>query len=127
MENPMNAFEQGKKATDQAAGAARETLRKGETKAEQSLQAAQEGFQMAGNGAREVNLKLIEIMRSNAEAFFGFAEEMATAKDPGSLVEIWSKHTRQQMEMLSKHSQEFASLGQRLATTNMQSVSNPIR
>ena len=123
----MNTFEQGKKVTDQAADSARETLRKGETKAEQSVQAAQEGFQMAGNSAREMNLKLIEIMRSNAEAFFGFAEEMATAKDPGSLVEIWTKHARQQMETLSKQSQEFASLGQKLAATNVQSISSPLR
>jgi hypothetical protein len=52
---------------------------------------------------------------------------MASAKDPGSLVEIWTKHARQQMEMLSKNSQEFAALGQKLATTGMQSISNPIR
>jgi hypothetical protein len=123
----MNTFEQGKKATDQAAGAVRETMRKGEAKVEQSLQAAQEGFQVAGDSAKQMNLKLIEIMRTNAESFFGFAEEMASAKDPSSLVEIWTKHARQQMEMLSKNSQEFAALGQKLATTGMQSISNPIR
>jgi hypothetical protein len=121
----MNASEQGKKTTDQAASIARETLRKSETKAEQSIQAAQEGFQVAGDGARQMNLKLIEIMRTNAESFFGFAEEMAGAKDPGSLVEIWTKHARQQMEMLSKHGQELASLGQTLASTK--SISNLIR
>src|SRR5580704_11747367 len=111
----MSATEQVKKATDQGTGFARETLRKGEAKAEQSLQAAQEGFQVAGDSARQMNLKLIEITRNNAEAFFSFAEEMATAKDPSTLVEIWTKHTRQQMEMLSQNSQELAALGQRLA------------
>ncbi len=116
----MSANEQMKKAADQGAGFARESLRKGEAKAEQTLQAAQEGFQVAGDSARQINLKLIEITRHNAEAFFTFAEEMAAARDPSSIAEIWTKHTRHQMEMLSQNSQELASLGQRLATTNVE-------
>lgn len=123
----MSMQEQAKKAADQGASVARDTLRKGEAKAEQTFQAAQEGLDAAGDSARQLNLKLIEIMRTNAESFFTFAEDMAHAKDPGKLVEIWTKHTQRQMELLGQHSQELASLGQRLATTNVESFSKRIR
>jgi hypothetical protein len=122
----MSMYEQGKKTADEGAEMARETIRKGRAKAEQVVEATQEGMQMAGDGARQMNLKFIEIMRSNTETFFEFAEEMASARDPSQLLEIWTKYTQKQMESLSKQGQELASLGQRLTTTNMESLSKRV-
>jgi hypothetical protein len=123
----MSVYEQTKKAGDEGADVARETIRKGRAKAEQVVEAAQEGMQMAGDGARQMNLKLIEVMRSNSETFFEFAEEIASARDPSQLLEIWARYTQKQMEFLSKQGQELASLGQRLTTTNMESLSSRVR
>jgi hypothetical protein len=99
------------KAADEGAKAARETVRKGRAKTEQSLEASQEGFQMAGDSARQMNLKLLEIMRANTEAFFEFAEDMATAKDPSKLIEIWTKHTQKQMELLVNRARSWRRSG----------------
>jgi hypothetical protein len=120
----MSMYEQGKKAADEGADMARETIRKGRAKAEQAVEATQETVQMAGDSARQMNLKLVEIMRSNAETFFEFAEEMAGVRDPSQFLEIWTRYTQKQMELLGKHGQELTSLGQRLATTNMEALSN---
>jgi len=86
-------------------------VRKGRAKTEQSLEASQEGFQMAGDSARQMNLKLLEIMRANTEAFFEFAEDMATAKDPSKLIEIWTKHTQKQMELLVNRARSWRRSG----------------
>lgn len=122
----MSMYEQGKRAADEGADMARETVRKGRAKVEQVAEATQESMQMAGDSARQMNLKFIEMMRSNTETFFEFAEEMASAKDPSHFLEIWTKYTQKQMESLSKQGQELASLGQRLTTTNMESLSRRV-
>jgi hypothetical protein len=123
----MSMYEQGKKAADESADMASETIRKGRAKAEQVVAAAQDDMRMAGDGAKQMNLKLIAVMRNNAETFFEFAEEIAGARDPSQLLEIWTRYTQKQMELLSKQGQELTSLGQRLATTNMESLSSRVR
>ena len=64
---------------------------------------------MAGDSARPMNLKLLDGMR--AEAFFEFAEDMATAKDPSKLIEIWTKHTQKQMELLVNRARSWRRSG----------------
>jgi hypothetical protein len=113
----MSVYEHGGKAAEQGANIAKTALRKGEAKAEQTFAAAQEGFQIAGDGAREMNLKMLDMMRANAEAFFNFAEQLVTNRDPSKLVEIWSTYTQDQMQMLTKHGQDLASIGQKVATS----------
>jgi hypothetical protein len=123
----MNMSDQLKRGADQSASAARENLRKGEAKAEEALEAAQEGFQIAGDNARQMTLKLIEIVRENTEAFCSFAEELANTRDPGKLASIWAKHTQNQVELLGKQGSELASLGQRMATTGVNAMSDRTR
>lgn len=101
----MSMQDQLKRGADQSAGAARETLRKGEAKAQQTLEAAEDGFQIAGDSARQMTLKLIEIMRANTEAFCSFAEDLVNARDPGKLAGIWAKHTQNQVDLLSSRVQ----------------------
>ena len=84
----MSVYEQGGKVAEQGVNMARSAARKGEQKVEQTIVAAQEGFQMAGYNARQLNLKLLDMMRANAEAFFNFAEDLMTTKDPSKLMEI---------------------------------------
>lgn len=118
----MSMQDQLKKGADQGANAARDTMRKGEAKAQQTLEAAQEGFQIAGDNARQMNLKLIEMMRESAESFFNFAEEIASARDPSKLTTAWARHAQSQMELFSK-GMELVALGQRFANTGMNSMS----
>lgn len=123
----MSMYDQGKKAAGEGASIARETIRQGEAKAAQSLQAMQDSLYMASDGARALNVKLVEIMRTNAEAFFDFAEQIANAKEPGKLAEIWSSHAQKQMALFSKQGQELAALGQKLTTASVETASKPIR
>jgi hypothetical protein len=123
----MSMQDQLKRGADQGANVARDTMRKGEAKAQQTMEAAQEGFQIAGDNARQMNLKLIEMMRENAEAFFSFAEEIANARDPGKLTTAWTRHAQSQIELFSKQGMELVALGQRFANTGMNSMSDRMR
>lgn len=123
----MSVSDLGGKAAEQGASMVRAATRKGEAKAEQTFAAAQEGFQIAGDGARQMNLKMLDMMRANAEAFFTFAEEVVTAKDPGKLMGIWSKYTQSQMQILSKHGQDLALFGQKVAATSANTMTDRMR
>jgi hypothetical protein len=123
----MAQFNQGDRIANEAAGIARDTVKKGEAATEQSLHAAQEGFAMAAESTRDFNLKMIEIARANTEAFFDFAQKAATTREPGALMELFTTHTKKQMEMFSKQSQELTVLGQKLAGKNVLPISGGLR
>jgi hypothetical protein len=127
MEKAMSMSEQLKRGADQGANTARETMRKGEAKAQETIEAAQEGFQIAGDNARQMTLKLVEIMRANTDAFCNFVEELANARDPGKMTAVWTKHMQNQMELLSKQSMDMVSLGQKMAATGVNSMSDRMR
>lgn len=101
----MVELDQGKRFADKAAGMARDTMRKGEVATEQSVHAAQQNFSLASESFREFNLKVIEIAQENMQAFFEFAQKAATAREPSALMELFTEHSRKQMEMFSKQSQ----------------------
>lgn len=115
----MAEFDRGKRIADDATSIARDTMKKGEAATEQSLHAAQEGFAMASESAREFNLKMIEIARENTESFFDFAKKVATTREPTALMELFSAHTQNQIEMFTKQSHELTALGQKVASKNI--------
>ena len=123
----MSVYEQGGKAAEEGANMARAAIRKGEAKAEQTFAAAQQGFEIAGDGARQMNLKMLHMMRANTEGFFNFVEELVTTRDPSKLVEIWGKYTQNQMQMLTKHGQELASFSQKVTTTSANTMTDRMR
>jgi hypothetical protein len=51
---------------------------------------------------RDYNLKMIDMARVNTEGVFEFARQLATAKSPSEMVELWTSHARKQFEMLSE-------------------------
>jgi Phasin protein len=123
----MSMTEQLKKAADQSASGTRETLRKGEAKAQQTLDAAREGFEFAGDSTRQMSLKLIEIVRASTQAFCSFAEDVVNERDPTKLAGIWMKHTQDQIELLSRQGQELASLGQSITSAGVNTMSDRAR
>ena len=119
----MSMSEQGKKVAEKSAATARDAMKKGEMAAERSVHAAQESYSTAVDAAREFNLKIIEMLRTNTEAFFEFAELVMSTKDPGAIMQLWTSHTQQQMEAFGKQSQELAALGQKLAGASIAPIS----
>jgi len=64
---------------------------------------------------RGYNLKMIDMAQANAEAVFELARQLATAKAPSDIAELWTAHARKQFEMLSEQTNELTALGQKIA------------
>jgi phasin len=107
---------------DQGAKAARENLRKGEAATQESLSQMQRGFSTSLEGVRDFNLKMIELMRANADASFDLAQNLVTAKSPTEVFETWRSFAEQQGQTLQKQSQELTALTQTVTQETMQPV-----
>ncbi len=64
---------------------------------------------------RDYNRKMMDMAHANAEAAFEFAHQLATAKAPTDVVELWTLHARRQFEMLGEQTKELTALGQKIA------------
>jgi hypothetical protein len=60
----------------------------------------------------QYNAKLLEFARVNNEAAFKYANELAGVKSPTDLVEITTRHSREQLAVLTAQAKELATLGQ---------------
>jgi hypothetical protein len=114
----MAEFNQQKRTADGITGAARETISKSEAVTQQSIKVAEKSVAASTEGFRDLNVKMIEIARENTDAFFDFARKVATTKEPAALMELFSQHTKKQMEMFSKQSQDLTALGQQISRTS---------
>jgi hypothetical protein len=116
----MSQFEQGRKIADKAQTTARDTWN------EQTAQAAQESFSASADGFRDFNLKMLEIAKTNTNALFDFALEVARTKEPTQLAELWTQHARQLFETMGKQSQELTSMGQKVVSASADPLSRSV-
>src|SRR5262249_40311107 len=111
----MSPLNQDKKIANQGAATLRNALDNTEKVTEQATQASREGYAIATQGFRDLNLKLIELARANSDAVFDFLSEAMNAKDVQGIVDLWIKHSQRQIEMVNQQSQQLADLGQQVA------------
>jgi hypothetical protein len=62
---------------------------------------------------RDYNRKMIDMAHANAEAAFELARQLANAKAPSDIVELWASYARKQFEMLSEQTKDLTALGQK--------------
>ena len=75
---------------------------------------------------REFNLKMIDMAHANMEALFGFARQLAEAKAPSDIMELWTKHARKQFEMLTEQTKELTALGQKTAAESAEPIARSV-
>ena|SRR5277367_2099297 len=107
---------------DQGASVARDNLRKGEAASQQGLDQMGCSFSASIDSLRDFNLKMINMMRVNAETSFDLAEGLVTAKSSTDAYERLKSFAEQQVQTLQKQTQELTSLTQAVTQEAMQPV-----
>ena len=79
-------------------------------------------FSKTTDSLRDFNLKMIDMMRANAEASFDLAENLVTAKSPTDIFERFKSFAEQQVQTLQKQTQELTGLTQTVAQEAVQPV-----
>jgi phasin family protein len=75
---------------------------------------------------RDFNLKMIDTAHANIEAFFGLARQLATAKAPSDIAELWTAHCRKQFETLTEQTKELTALGQKTAAESTEPIARSV-
>ena len=89
-----------------------ETLKTGA----ETVRGVQEGFASTIENARDLNVKLIETAQANTVAAFDFAREVAEAKAPSDVAQVWTTHATKQFDRLTKQASMLTMLGQHFAS-----------
>jgi hypothetical protein len=79
-----------------------------------------QSFSKTTDTLRDFNLKMIDMMRANADASFDLAETLVTAKSPTDIFEKLKGFAEQQVQTLQKQTQELTGFTQTVAQEAMQ-------
>jgi hypothetical protein len=75
---------------------------------------------------RDFNVKMLDMAHANMEAFFGLARQLATAKAPSDIAELWTAHCRKQFETLTEQTKQLSALGQKTPAESAEPIARSV-
>jgi phasin len=83
-------------------------------------------FVANAKGTTDFGLKVIDIMRTNTQTAFNFADKLLSAKSPMEAIAISSDHARTHLETMTAKIKELSDLAQKAATNGISPIKNGI-
>src|ERR1019366_7194509 len=71
-------------------------------------------YSTAVKGMQDYNNKIIEFAHANTNAAFDFVQKMSGVKSPAAFIELWTEHSRKQVETLTEQSKQLVALAQKV-------------
>ena len=109
-----------REAAEKGVAQAKEGWEKMKSATEEATEVLEESYTTAAKGASEYGLKVIDAARTNTNAAFDFATEIATAKSLSELVELSTAHARKQFDTVSAQTKELTSLAQKVSADTVE-------
>jgi phasin len=132
MANPNDAFsasiipfevpEQMRAFAEKGVSQARDSYAKFKDVAETHNGTIEAVFTTASKGASECSAKLMEMMKANTTANLDFAQELLGVKSPSEALELWTSHSRKQLETFAAQTKELVELTQKVATETVEPI-----
>lgn len=91
---------------------------------EKNLKAFEANSQSARSALIELNAKIAEITRENAEANFALAMKLAESKDFSQALQLQSEHAKRQMETFAQQLEQMRDLAAQLIESAKQAASS---
>ena len=114
-----DATEQFRDMTEKGATQSKEAFEKMSAATAQTADVMKNCYSTAVKGIQDYNSKLIEFTDANTKSVFDFAQRMSGVKSPSEFFQLSTDLAQQQLETLTKQTQQLAALAQQvsLATT----------
>ena len=74
-------------------------------------------FTSMNKGASTYSAKVMEFVKANTTSSLDFAQELFGVKTPSEALELWTTHTRKQLETMTAQAKELAELAQQVTLT----------
>jgi phasin len=91
---------------------ANETYEKMNASTIEASEVIKNSYSTAVKRMQDYNNKIIEFAHANTNAAFDFVQKMSGVKSPAAFIELWTEHSRKQVETLTEQSKELAALAQ---------------
>ncbi len=111
---------------DKSRKIANETLEKGKAAAEQTARSVEQSYTATIENMRDYSLKMIDMAQANANAVFELARQLASAKAPSDITELWTSHAKKQFETLTEQTKELSALGQKIAGESAEPITRGV-
>ncbi|WP_448034556.1 phasin [Bradyrhizobium liaoningense] len=119
---PFEVPEQMRAFAEKGVSQARESYAKFKDAAETHNGTVEAVFTCASKGASEYTAKLVEFMKANTSAQLDFAQQLFGLKSPAEALELWTGHTRHQLETFQSQAKELVELTQRVAAETAEPI-----
>jgi phasin len=119
---PFEVPEQMRAFAEKGVSQARDSYAKFKDAAETHNGTIEAVFTTASKGASEYSAKLVEFFKANSTANLEFAHQLFSVKTPSEATELWTAHTRKQLETLTAQAKELAELSQKVATETVEPI-----
>jgi phasin len=119
---PLQLPEQVRAFAEKGVSQARESYSKLKDAAETHNGTIEAVFSSASKGATDYSAKLLEVVKTNTNASFDFAQRLVGAKTLPEALELWTSHSRKQVETLTAQTKEFAELTQKIASDTVEPI-----
>jgi phasin len=119
---PFEVPEQMRAFAEKGVSQARDNYAKFKDAAETHNGTIEAVFTTANKGMSTYSAKLMEFMKANTTASLDFAHELFGVKSPSEALELWTTHTRKQLETMSVQAKELAELSQKVAAETVEPI-----
>jgi phasin len=119
---PFEVPEQMRAFAEKGVSQARENYAKFKDAAESQNGAIEAMFTSASKGISEYTAKVMEFMKANTSSHLDFAQRLLGLKSPSEALELWTNHTRKQLETFQAQAKELAEIGQRIANETVEPI-----
>ena len=119
---PFEVPEQVRAFAEKGVSAARDNYAKFKDVAETNNVTIEAIFTSASKGASDYSAKVMEFMKANTTATLDFAQELLSIKSPAEAMEVWTAHTRKQVQALTAQAKELGELTQKIATETAEPI-----
>jgi phasin len=119
---PFQLPEQVRAFAEKGVSQARESYTKLKDAAETHNGTMEAVFTSASKGATDYSAKMLDIVKTNTNSAFDFAQGLVSAKTPAEALELWTSHARQQVETMTAQTKELAELTQKVAAETVEPI-----
>jgi len=119
---PFEVPEQMRAFAEKGVSQAREGYAKFKDAAEAHNGTIEAVFSSVNKGASTYSAKVMEFVKANTTTSLDFAQELFGVKSPSEALELWTSHTRKQLETLTSQAKELTELSQKIASETVEPI-----
>ena len=119
---PFEVPEQVRAFAEKGVSQAREGYAKFKDAAEAHNGTIEAVFSSANKGAGAYSAKVMEFVKANTTASLDFTQQLFGVKSPSEALELWTSHSRKQLETFTAQAKELAELGQKIASETVEPI-----